>query len=94
MRELQRFLGSLNFYRSYIPGLTCIAEPLYRLTQKRAVWNWTEVCQRAFEELRLKLVKEPVLLAFPEWENEFYIEADASSHGIAAVLSQRDSKSG
>ena len=71
-----------------------MAEPLYRLTRKRAVWNWTEGCQRAFDELRLKLVKEPVLLAFPEWEKEFYIEADASSHGIAAVLSQMDSESG
>ena len=46
-----------------------------------------------FRGVGLKLVKEPVLLAFPEWKNEFYIEADASSHGIAAVLYQRDSKS-
>ena len=89
MSELQRFLGSLNYYRSYIPRLAQVAEPLYQLTRKLTLWSWSEECRRAFHELRTKLVQEPVSLAFPQWE-EFYIEADASSQGIATVLFQVD----
>ena len=92
--ELLRFLGSLNFYRSYIPRLAQIAVPLYKLTQKHAVWNWSGECERALHGFRTKLVQEPVLLAFPRWDKEFYIKADAISQGVAAVLSQEDRKSG
>ena len=34
------------------------------------------------------------MLAFPNWEKNFIIEADASSRAVAAVLSQRDGVTG
>ena len=43
--------------------------------------------------LRKKLVEDPICLAFPAWDREVYIEADASLDGIAAVLSQKDDES-
>ena len=55
--ELQRFLGTLNFYRSYIPGLAQLAAPLYALTEKRARWVWSDKCEDAFESLRPKLIR-------------------------------------
>ena len=88
--ELQRFLGAVNFYRTYIPRMAQIASPLYELTRKGADWIWSRKCAQAFDSLRSKLVKEPVMLAFPDWGRSLTIEADASSTGIAAVLSQRD----
>ena len=33
---------------------------------------------------------EPVILAHPNWKQDFYVEADASATGITAVLSQLD----
>ena len=92
--ELQRFLGAVNFYRTYIPRMAQIASPLYELTRKGAAWRWSKECAQAFDALRFKLVIEPVMLAFPDWGRSFTIEADASSTGIAAVLSQRDRSSG
>ena len=44
--------------------------------------------------LRKKFVEDPICLAFPAWDREVYIEADASLEGIAAVLSQKDDESG
>ena len=32
--ELQRFLGTVGYYRCYIPNLATIASPLYSLTKK------------------------------------------------------------
>ena len=92
--ELQRFLGSLNFYRSYIPGLAGLAAPLYDLTKKGARWLWSDTCEKAFDSLRHKLTNEPVMLAFPNWEQKFVIEADASTRAVAAVLSQRNKRTG
>ena len=40
------------------------------------------------------MVKELVVLAFPEWKSSFYVETDAGAGRVAAVLSQRDSKMG
>ena len=71
-----------------------IAEPLYRLLRKGQQWNWDEECQTAFEELRARLTNEPVTLAHPSWNSEFYVEADASSVGVAAVLSQLNEETG
>ena len=71
-----------------------MAEPLYELTKKNASWNWSDECDVAFCCLRNKLVREPVLLAFPDWNKNFVVEADASSSAVAAVLSQRDESTG
>ena len=94
LQELQRFLGTLNYYRSYIPRMAEIAAPLYKLTKKGVLWLWASDCEKAFELLRGKLIKEPVALAFPEWKRPFYVETDASVGGVAAVMSQRDQKTG
>ena len=94
MRELQSFLGSVNFYRAYIPRIAQIAQPLYLLTQKGTPWIWSEDCESAFRELRQKLVTEPVKLAFPKWGEELYIESDASRKGVEAVLPQKEESTG
>ena len=94
VKELQRFLGSLNSYRPYIPNLAELAVPLYRLTEKGAIWEWSVDIEGTFRKLRDKLVKEPVTLAFPNWERNFTVETDASVRGIAGVLSQKDKRTG
>ena len=82
VKELQRFLGSLNYYRAYIPRLAQTAEPLYRLTKTGITWRWNQTCEEAFNRLRKSLVEEPVTLAFPNWDNNFVVETDASSIGV------------
>ena len=46
-RELQQFLGFVNFYRRFVKGFAKIAKPLTKLTGKNE-WLWTELQQRAF----------------------------------------------
>ena len=92
--ELQRFLGTVNYYRCYLKDLSKIAEPLYALLKKGKAWQWNEACREAFDQLRTQLVKEHVSLSHPNWQGEFYIEADASTKGIGAKLSQWDEDSG
>ena len=68
-------------------GFSKIAEPIYALTKKGAVFQWSANCQSAFEELKTRLV-EALVLSFPDFEKSFILETDASMKGLGSVLSQ------
>ena len=80
-------LGLENYYRRFMKDFASISKPLHRLTEKTAKFEWTDDCQRAFEEFRQRLVTVPILV-FPEFSLTFILDTDASDIGIGAVLSQ------
>ena len=82
-----RFLGLSSYYRRCIPDFSSIAKPLYKLTEAKAEFAWTEQCQLAFDSLR-GLLTSGIVLAYRAREGEFVLDTDASDHGIGAVLSQ------
>ena len=84
---LQRFIGVVNYYRCYIQNMSGITEPLFGLLKKGRRWDWDSRCQLAFETLRTHLTTEPVILSHPDWNCEFYIEADASLGGGGRAIS-------
>ena len=86
-RDVQQFLGFASYYRRFIKDFAVIARPLHHLTEKTAIFNWTEECEASFQKLRLKLVSPPVL-AFPDHSRSFILDTDASNTGIGCVLSQ------
>ena len=94
VKELQRYLGMANYYRCYIKNFSVVAEPLYALTRTGHKWCWDEHCERAFDDLSHRLLKDPVILTYPCWEREFHIEADACATGVGAILGQVDEKTG
>ena len=89
-KQIQQFLGFANYYRRFIQGFANVARPLHRLTEHTASFHWTTECQKAFENLRDRLTKAPVL-AFPDYSLSFTLDTDASDTGIGAVLSQKTS---
>ena len=40
LKEVQSFLGFINFYQQFIKGFSNIACPLHALTQKSQIWSW------------------------------------------------------
>ena len=60
VQELQRFLGTTSYYRGYVQRMAEIAAPLYDLTKKGKYWIWTQECEKAFRDLRRKLMEEPI----------------------------------
>ncbi len=60
-RELQQFLGFVNFYRRFVKGFAKIAKNLTKLTGK-VEWVWTHLQQEAFDELRNEIASERVLI--------------------------------
>ena len=61
VRGVRDFLGFCNYFHQFIDGYSRIAEPLTRLTQKDQPFHWTLECQHAFEQLKDKLIKTPLL---------------------------------
>ena len=85
-KELQQFLGFVNFYRRFVEGFAKIAKPLAKLTGKEQ-WEWTEEQQKAFEGLKTK-ISEEITLTIPNDEGQFRVEVDASDFTMGGILLQ------
>ncbi len=92
VKELRQFVGLASYYSWFIPRFAKTAQPLHALTGKGAVFQWTPLCQIAFDSLRQKLVEAPVL-AYPDFDKDFVLEKDTSIKGLGAVLSQKQDDS-
>ena len=87
-KELQSFLGLVNYYRKYIPHAASILEPLNTLLRKDVPFQWTPDCTQAFELLKEKLTTPPIL-GYPDFTKEFILSVDACGSSIGFVLSQK-----
>lgn len=50
LKELQAFLGPVEYYRQYLRDFATNAEPLNRLMAKDTEWNWSEEAQKTFQK--------------------------------------------
>ncbi|QRW09554.1 Retrotransposable element Tf2 protein [Ceratobasidium sp. AG-Ba] len=87
IKEVQAFLGFVNFYRRFIAEFSKIARPLHDLTKKDTKFEWTQECQQAFEEIKKRVSQDPLI--HPDPDKPFILETDASGIAIGAILSQR-----
>ncbi|KAJ6437064.1 hypothetical protein O9K51_10361 [Purpureocillium lavendulum] len=87
-RAVRSFLGFANYYRQFIPKFSNIASPLTALTKKDAAFAWSNECQAAFEELKLRLISAPILA---QWDpdRETVVETDSSGYVTGGALAQR-----
>ena len=90
VKQVRGFLGFGNFYRRFIWHFSEVAKPLNDLLKKDKKFEWTDDCQKAFEELKKRFTEEPVLM-MPDQTRPFQIETDASKYATGAVLTQLDS---
>ncbi len=64
-----------------------MAAPLTNLLRDKVKFDWTSVCQRAFEDVKSLLTVSPVLVA-PMLDKAFKLQVDSSNVGAGAVLLQ------
>ncbi|CAA0810068.1 Uncharacterized mitochondrial protein AtMg00860, partial [Striga hermonthica] len=85
--EVRSFLGLAGYYRRFIEGFSKIALPLTNLTRKSVKLEWSDRCEKSFQELKKKLTSTPVLI-IPDPTRSFTIYSDASKRGLGCVLMQ------
>ncbi|XP_034212707.1 uncharacterized protein LOC117625209 [Prunus dulcis] len=76
-----------GYNRRFVEGFSAIAAPLTHLTRKRVKFEWSDECQKSFNELKTRLTTAPVL-ALPDDSGNFVIYSDASQQGLGCVLLQ------
>ena len=93
LQELRAFLGMIRYYSRFLPRLSTVAAPLYKLEKKDAMWEWGESQQISFQRCKDLLAAAPVLAHYQP-DAPLVLTADASPYGVAAVLSHPDPESG
>jgi len=88
VKEVQLFLRLANFYRRFVKDFSKIAAPLHKLTRKDQKWGWDAVHQKAFDELKARFMKQPILMMVDTMK-ELCIKSDASDFATGAVLSMK-----
>ena len=88
-KQVRSFLGTIGFYRKFIPNFSEIASSLSDLTKKRGSSRvvWLSEHQQAFDALKDAISDNPVLRS-PNFSKLFYLRTDASDKGVGAVLEQ------
>ena len=86
--QLRSFLGSVNYYGSYVKNLSTLRVPLEKLLKKGEKFIWNDDCQKAFEAIK-KVLSSDLVLTHYDPKLPIVVAADASNYGIGGVLSHR-----
>ena len=87
VKEVQAFLGFVNYNRKFIKNYFKKVIPLINLTTKNKPWIWEYSKQQAFEQLRDACLQQSILQMFDS-KRSIWIETDASNLVIDACLNQ------
>lgn len=98
VQELRAFLGTANYFRSFIQNYAHITEPLSALIppkckksqSKTSMVTWNAAADDAFIAIRNAIANAPQL-AFLQTEGKVKLYTDASEYAIGAHLVQVDS---
>ncbi|QRW20752.1 Retrotransposable element Tf2 protein [Rhizoctonia solani] len=88
IKQVQAFLGFVNYLCCFIPNFSSVACLLHNLTKKETAWPWGDSEEEAFQELKSLVTRAPVLI-HSNPELPYYLETDASGVAMGAILSQR-----
>jgi len=87
VKELESFLGLINYYGRFIQNFSNICSPLFKLKKKDEPFSWNKECQEAFESLKQQIISAPILQPF-SIEKHTVLTVDASMKSLGAVLTQ------
>ena len=62
VQELKAYLGLLTYYGDFLPNMSTVLAPLYRLLRKDVPWQWTQVEENTFEESKALLTSSTLLI--------------------------------
>ena len=60
--EICTFLGLAGYYRRFIEDFSRLAAPMTRLARKEVKFKWNDLCEKEFQELKIRLTSAPILI--------------------------------
>ncbi|XP_063243867.1 uncharacterized protein LOC134543044 [Bacillus rossius redtenbacheri] len=89
-KQLQRFIGLINWLRVYIPDFSRVIAPLTDLLSPQRHYHWGSDAQRAFEEVKSAFTRCHTLARIDP-ERPLILQTDASALGLPDALSWQPS---
>jgi hypothetical protein len=89
VHTLRSFIGLCNYYTIYVQDFSIIVHPFYALLKKGVTWTWSDEAQEAFNTLKEKLSKFPILRKL-NFNKVFILHTNWSALNIGAILGQLD----
>ena len=86
LKKLQQFLGAANYFATYIPHFSSMAEPLFNLKLKHRNFEWTPDCESSFQKIKATVASPQVLVLYDP-ACPIHLTTDASTVGLGAMLS-------
>ena len=87
VKELQSFLGSLNYLSHFVPELSSLRTPLQPLVKTNNDLIWLKSHTEAFERIK-NAISNDCLLQFYDVSCPLLIEFDAIKKGLGCILLQ------
>eukprot|EP00253_Pinus_taeda_P035293 PITA_35293 len=87
VHDMRAFVGMTNYQQKFVEGYSKITSAPIDLLKKDKKWCWTEKCQKAFDDLKRRIVTAPIL-KLPDFGRPFEVHTDASDFSIGGVLMQ------
>ena len=85
--EIRSFLGLTRYYKRFIEDFSQLVAPLMKLTRKQVKFEWNDLCEQAFQELKMRITSAPILIV-PKKQQMYTVYCNASKDGLGCVLMQ------
>ena len=85
--EIRSFLGLAGYYRRFIEDFSRLATLMTRWTQKGVKFEWNGLCEKAFQELKMRLTSAFIMIV-PEQGQRYTVYCDVFKDGLGFVLMQ------
>jgi len=85
IKEVQKFLGLVNYYRQFIKDFARIIALLHQLVRKEEKWKWEKKQVEAFKRLK-KVFTTELVLAILDLDKEMRVKTNTSDYTIEKVL--------
>ncbi|XP_026399348.1 uncharacterized protein LOC113295216 [Papaver somniferum] len=89
VKELQSFMGKVNYIRRFIPGLAQLVAVFTPLLKKGANFIWTATQQEAFQKIQ-RILSSPAIMRSPVQGKPLCLYIAFSDTAIGDLLAQKD----
>ena len=86
-KEVQSFIGMVNYLSKFSARLFKISEPIWELSKERVLFNWGPEHREVFDAIKKELAKVPILVYYDPIK-ETVLQTDASIKGLGTCLLQ------
>ena len=86
-KEVREFIGIVNYYRYMWAKRSHLLHPLTALTSHKVRFKWTELEQKAFDDIK-HAFSQDTLLAYTYFNKHFDIHTYSRDYQLGEVISQ------